>query len=276
METIEINTILEKWSKKYKRSIDCSNPKGFSQKAHCAGRRKRKHGGKTKSRPVESIMENQMKNLKEFFVKEVNEAVKREMTKKKLKESSKDLFEAVNLESKLMKEGSNEKKLELASTAVKLAEIKVLEDYDELDGGCNCGEGEGRMLKAQLLSIMTNAEKLFHMISEDDQFEDWVQSKITIAEDYLRASYSYLTYYNGEGEADESDWDDDYSHEDETEDHGYGEEWDEFGEDDEWEYEIEDNGEGMDLPVGQPSYDEALDAEIDDDEIFESKKSKKK
>ena len=31
------------WSKKYKRSIDCSNPKGFSQKAHCAGRRKREN-----------------------------------------------------------------------------------------------------------------------------------------------------------------------------------------------------------------------------------------
>ena len=32
----------EKWSKKYKRSIDCSHPKGFSQRAHCAGRRKKK------------------------------------------------------------------------------------------------------------------------------------------------------------------------------------------------------------------------------------------
>ena len=33
----------EKWSKKYKRSIDCNNPKGFSQKAHCAGRKKREN-----------------------------------------------------------------------------------------------------------------------------------------------------------------------------------------------------------------------------------------
>ena len=32
--------ITEKWSNKYKRSIDCSHPKGFSQKAHCAGRKK--------------------------------------------------------------------------------------------------------------------------------------------------------------------------------------------------------------------------------------------
>ena len=31
----------EEWSNKYKKSIDCSNPKGFSQKAHCAGRKKR-------------------------------------------------------------------------------------------------------------------------------------------------------------------------------------------------------------------------------------------
>ena len=41
-----------RWSVKYKKKIDCSNPKGFSQRAHCAGRRKRKRGGKTKSKPV--------------------------------------------------------------------------------------------------------------------------------------------------------------------------------------------------------------------------------
>lgn len=30
----------EKWSQKYKRSINCSNPKGFSQRAHCQGKKK--------------------------------------------------------------------------------------------------------------------------------------------------------------------------------------------------------------------------------------------
>ena len=40
----------EKWSKEYKKSIDCSNPKGFSQKAHCDGRKKRQSGGETKSK----------------------------------------------------------------------------------------------------------------------------------------------------------------------------------------------------------------------------------
>jgi len=31
--------INEKWSEKYKKSIDCNNPKGFSQKAHCQGKK---------------------------------------------------------------------------------------------------------------------------------------------------------------------------------------------------------------------------------------------
>ena len=31
----------EKWSQKYKDSIDCDNPKGFSQRAHCSGKSKK-------------------------------------------------------------------------------------------------------------------------------------------------------------------------------------------------------------------------------------------
>ena len=34
------NELSEEWSEKYKKSIDCNNPKGFSQKAHCQGRKK--------------------------------------------------------------------------------------------------------------------------------------------------------------------------------------------------------------------------------------------
>lgn len=41
VQSIKANEgLIEKWSKKYKRSIDCDNPKGFSQKAHCAGKKK--------------------------------------------------------------------------------------------------------------------------------------------------------------------------------------------------------------------------------------------
>ena len=36
----EIASLKEKWSTKYKKSINCNNPKGFSQRAHCQGRKK--------------------------------------------------------------------------------------------------------------------------------------------------------------------------------------------------------------------------------------------
>jgi len=36
-----LDYIDEKWSGKYKRSINCARPRGFSQKAHCAGRKKK-------------------------------------------------------------------------------------------------------------------------------------------------------------------------------------------------------------------------------------------
>jgi hypothetical protein len=51
------NYVAEQWSKKYKDSINCSNPKGFSQKAHCAGRKKTDENfadGKGPGRPGDS------------------------------------------------------------------------------------------------------------------------------------------------------------------------------------------------------------------------------
>lgn len=52
--------ITEKWSKKYKKSINCANPRGFSQKAHCAGRKARQAGKDTSS---DSVSEEQVDEL---------------------------------------------------------------------------------------------------------------------------------------------------------------------------------------------------------------------
>ena len=35
MNTTKNNTRRKKWSLKYKRSINCKKPKGFSQRQHC-------------------------------------------------------------------------------------------------------------------------------------------------------------------------------------------------------------------------------------------------
>jgi hypothetical protein len=57
--------LLEQWSKKYKKSIDCSHPKGFSQKAHCAAKKKRKRGMKTKSKSPfnEGLLQEKKKKI---------------------------------------------------------------------------------------------------------------------------------------------------------------------------------------------------------------------
>jgi len=51
----EVEVIEEEWSEKYKRSIDCKNPKGFSQKAHCQGRKLNEN---TTSNQLEEVAKN--------------------------------------------------------------------------------------------------------------------------------------------------------------------------------------------------------------------------
>ena len=51
------NRLNEDWSDKYKKSINCNNPKGFSQKAHCAGRKKQESMMNIKSLVKETIKE---------------------------------------------------------------------------------------------------------------------------------------------------------------------------------------------------------------------------
>ena len=57
----------EKWSEKYKKSINCNNPKGFSQRAHCQGRKKKLR--ESLNEAVRSEMA-QLKDLARKFAKE--------------------------------------------------------------------------------------------------------------------------------------------------------------------------------------------------------------
>ena len=60
----------EAWSTKYKRSINCNNPKGFSQKAHCAGRTKRETIMNLKSLVKETIKEVMVEKKVNMFFEE--------------------------------------------------------------------------------------------------------------------------------------------------------------------------------------------------------------
>ena len=83
---------VEGWSAKYKKSINCSNPKGFSQKAHCAGKKKNedddsketlgslinfpgyeKKEKKPKYKPVPKKEKGMLDKIKSWFTDDINE-----------------------------------------------------------------------------------------------------------------------------------------------------------------------------------------------------------
>lgn len=95
------------WSKKYKKSIDCNNPKGFSQKAHCQGRKKRNESkmklsefkeavrGVLRERSINAISKLQSKNLDDIakaleFYKKNKHTDKKEAFVKVLKKLGKE------------------------------------------------------------------------------------------------------------------------------------------------------------------------------------------
>ena len=102
------------WSNKYKRSIDCNNPKGFSQKAHCAGRKIRKENMKLselkdtirdliRERSVNAISKAQQKN---------REDIARALELYKKAKGGNKSYNEKNLIKVLKKLGQDKKKLE--------------------------------------------------------------------------------------------------------------------------------------------------------------------
>ena len=93
----------EKWSEKYKRSIDCNNPKGFSQKAHCQGRKKKQmseeklKGGKADKKTFEDLVRKNLEHgtpygdVESKLKKQLNKGIKVEMEHTKDKGQAKEI-----------------------------------------------------------------------------------------------------------------------------------------------------------------------------------------
>jgi hypothetical protein len=63
-----------------------------------------------------------------------------------------------------------------------LSEAKEKTEYDY----------EGDMARGQLQSIVHHAQKLHDMLKDNDNLPEWVQSKITLAEDYISTVANYM------------------------------------------------------------------------------------
>ena len=80
-------------------------------------------------------------------------------------------------------------KIELPAPAVDISSGELHHDTHDMDA-----DDEGAMVKADLYKLAKYSVKLFKKIEDEDQFESWVQAKITKAADYISSVYHYLEY----------------------------------------------------------------------------------
>lgn len=76
-------------------------------------------------------------------------------------------------------------------TETRLKEI-IKEEMDLYDSSQAFHDEEGGMAKRQLESLAEYASELAMMLDENTQLEGWVQSKITLAQDYISKVKHYL------------------------------------------------------------------------------------
>ena len=80
-------------------------------------------------------------------------------------------------------------KIELPEPNVDISSNELQHDTHDIDA-----DDEGAMVKADLYKLAKYSVKLFKKIEDQDQFEAWVQAKITKAADYISSVYHYLEY----------------------------------------------------------------------------------
>jgi hypothetical protein len=68
---------------------------------------------------------------------------------------------------------------------VRASDIKEAKEKTEYDY-------EGDMARGQLQSIINNAQKVHDMLEDNDNLPEWVQSKITLSEDYISTVANYM------------------------------------------------------------------------------------
>lgn len=92
---------------------------------------------------------------------------------------------------------SKEKLKKIIKEELELASVNSpMQEMAEIDE-------EGRMAKRQLTDIHEYSGKLVQMLDDNTQLEAWVQSKITLAADYIKTVKHYLEYEMKNGEMDQ-------------------------------------------------------------------------
>jgi hypothetical protein len=186
--------------------------------------------------------------MKRIIIEEAAKVLREVKKTKKVSEVKANLFEAIKTADVVK---NNPKKYRLAKKLIAISEIKFIKQRNRLKEE-HGPEDESEMAKAQLAAIMEKANELYRMLDGVSHLEDWLQYKLSIAENYIDAVHGYMKYFNG-GEEMESEeqydnqWDDVEEEDFNDEDAEYFDDEEDFGDfgdfDDEDEYFEDDEDE---------------------------------
>jgi len=194
--------VKEGWSDKYKKSIDCDNPKGFSQKAHCAGKKKkmteesnpriaRKKGQPAKSKKHSDLYtdEDPKGTIHGLGFKDVATA---KASVAKIRKSSRShahkIQAAIAMEQRARVMGKT------AEAAVYRKFINSMKKKTKAMNEEKHGDHEYEMIRRQTDNIIVAAKKIKKEVGKGEgDVKAWVQSKITKAADYIDTAADYMT-----------------------------------------------------------------------------------
>jgi len=192
--------VKEGWSDKYKKSIDCDNPKGFSQKAHCAGKKKkmteesnpriaRKKGQPAKSKKHSDLYtdEDPKGTIHGLGFKDVATA---KASVAKIRKSSRShahkIQAAIAMEQRARVMGKS------SEAAVYRKFINSMKKKTKRMNEEKHGDHEPEMIRSQLKTASRASKRIEKHSRKKENFKAWVQSKITKASDYLDTAADYL------------------------------------------------------------------------------------
>jgi hypothetical protein len=123
--------------------------------------------------------------------------------KEYLEEGKRGLWDNIHAKRNRIKHGSGERMRKPGSKgAPSAADFKAAAEsfeytFDMLEEAVNSidkGEYdyEGQMARTQLQTILRNSKDLVDMLSDEENMPEWVQSKITLAQDYITCVRDYL------------------------------------------------------------------------------------
>jgi hypothetical protein len=105
-------------------------------------------------------------------------------------EEKRGLWDNIHAKRRRIKAGSGEHMRKPGSEGAPTAAAIKASQNEAKDSGEY--DYEGDMAMSQLKSVITNAKKLHDMLKPNTNLPEWVQSKITLAEDYIVTAANYM------------------------------------------------------------------------------------